>query len=131
MADLSLYKFKADIAKFAQQLDINLATVIRKIALDLWTKVTKKTPVDTGRARASWIVSEGEPDIVTTAPVGTNAVPTPPDFSNVDGTKVVYILNNVSYIEALEDGHSKQAPAGMVRISLAELEVEIESLMIA
>lgn len=44
----------------------------------------------------------------------------------IDGTQSVFIINNLPYIERLEHGWSKQAPAGMVRISKAEVEARIE-----
>jgi hypothetical protein len=38
---------------------------------------------------------------------------------------VIWIYNNLPYIERLEFGHSQQAPLGMVRISIAEIETEL------
>jgi hypothetical protein len=38
---------------------------------------------------------------------------------------IAYIQNNLPYAQRLEDGWSKQAPAGMVALSLAELQAEI------
>jgi Bacteriophage HK97-gp10, putative tail-component len=125
MSDLSLHQFKADIAAFAKLVDVNQATVVKKIAFDLWTKITLKTPVKTGRARAGWGLSINSP-IVATPPVGSYSAPGTPDFSKVDGKQIVYILNNVEYVPNLEDGSSKQAPAGMVRLSIMEIESEIE-----
>ena len=37
--------------------------------------------------------------------------------------KVVFISNNVDYIEFLEEGSSKQAPNGMVAVTVEELRV--------
>ena len=34
--------------------------------------------------------------------------------------EVIYLVNNLEYARALEYGHSKQAPKGMVRITVAE-----------
>ena len=36
---------------------------------------------------------------------------------------VIWIQNNAPYGPALEDGHSGQAPSGMVAVTFAELEV--------
>ena len=38
----------------------------------------------------------------------------------------IWISNNLPYIEALEEGHSQQAPHGMVALSLAEAEQGLE-----
>lgn len=149
MADLSLVTFNADIQAFAKLINANLAIVIKKIAFDLYTRLILKTPVDTGRARAGWGISVNTPIIIQ--PTGYNnkaakkvkgpegadyeaafhasGIFAMPDLSAIDGTQQVFILNSVEYIEALEDGHSKQAPAGMVKVSIAELELEITSLL--
>lgn len=138
MANLSLVKFNADIKAFAQLLDVNQADITRRIAMELWVRIIgnfegRRHPVDTGRARAGWALSIGE--MTTTAPpegIGTSESPAPPpnaDFGGIDGHQVVYILNNVEYIEALEDGHSKQAPNGMVRLAIIEVESQIEAIL--
>ena len=133
MPDLSLYAFKADLAKFQAITKALPGDIVQKIAFDIWTKLILKTPVDTGRARAGWGLSIGEPAVTVPAaenyPKGYTGAPPPiPDVKAVDGTQVVWILNAVEYIERLEEGHSQQAPAGMVRLSLMEMELEIEFL---
>jgi hypothetical protein len=42
---------------------------------------------------------------------------------------VWWIYNNLPYAIALEYGHSRQAPNGMVRIALAEIEAEVSGYM--
>jgi len=42
---------------------------------------------------------------------------------------MITIYNNLEYIEALENGHSQQAPAGMVAVSLAEFNIKLERNM--
>lgn len=129
MADLSAYEFKADCAAFAKIVDINLRDLMRMLILKVWTGVTLKTPVDTGRARAAWGIVFGEPTIAP-IPEGTYGAPAfPAEIQVVDGSQVVYIINALDYIEALEDGHSQQAPAGMVRVTLAEIELEINAII--
>jgi hypothetical protein len=110
---------------------------LKKIALDLMTRIVLKTPVDLGRARSNWQTSIG-------TPIETSKVWNPPGESGGGTNKaaatqaaitqgvatiesitnpyiVVWISNNVIYIEALEDGHSRvQAPRGMVKVSIEE-----------
>ncbi len=121
--------FNAPLEKFAKLIDVNLATVVRVITGDLWGMITQRTPVDTGRARASWQVSEGKPSMAAPSP-GTYGPPSAVSagFENISGTQPVYIVSNLDYIEALENGWSKQAPVGMVAISIAEVEARIEIL---
>ncbi|WP_429820275.1 hypothetical protein [Ensifer sp. B1-9] len=39
-----------------------------------------------------------------------------------DPFQAIFITNNLPYATALEAGHSKQAPIGMVAVTFAELE---------
>ena len=110
------------------------AAVTRRVQLlkawavfELWTKITLRTPVRTGRARASWNIGVGEPD--GTVPAESEQVPFPlaPPLQDMPIGVPVYVTSNLSYIRALEEGHSKQAPAGMVRLSLIEVQAALAS----
>jgi len=68
---------------------------IHGIGIEVFRRVTLRTPVDTGKARAGWYY-KAKPDQFT-------------------------IRNNTNYIVYLEYGHSQQAPAGIVRITLKEI----------
>lgn len=119
--------FQADLKELAKKLDISIGLVITKISLDAWSRITQRTPVDTGRARASWTLKEGQPsDFVPSE--GSSGQPSPPAAS-FDGKTSVFVTSNLDYIRYLEQGSSNQAPAGMVAITLAELEAEAESII--
>ncbi len=66
-----------------------------------------------------------------TTGIDKNGQPTIAKGTNVilqaDGLKDIYIMNNLPYARALEYGHSKQAPAGVVRITLAEVDSYVEA----
>ena len=112
--------FALDIEKFSKDVGLEINLVVRKISLDAYTRVTKKTPVDTGRARANWNLSVGNIDDTTTQSV----IPQTPMLPKNTGlTKAIYITNSLPYINALEHGHSKQAPRGMVGVTMNELKV--------
>ena len=71
-----------------------------------------------GRARSNWFIGSSVSSIVTdsTKDRGAGYVPGAlPESLMGDKT---YFYNNLPYIEALEYGHSTQAPGGMVRVSL-------------
>lgn len=126
----NILEFKADIAAFAKKLQIKKSTVVKKVVLDLWKGITARTPVDTGRARANWFVTQGSPTTRVDLHQGakTGAVPAPelPDVSGITGDESVFIINNLPYIEALENGHSKQAPAGMVKLAIQAEEAALQ-----
>lgn len=127
---MSIKHINRDLAEFAKRIDVKLGLVVEKISYDLHGKITKRTPVDTGRARASWGVAIGEPDRSPPPLPGKQSYEAP-SFGDVkiDGKSPVFITSNLVYMEPLENGHSGQAPHGMVAISVAETVAEIDGIM--
>ncbi len=119
-------QFKLDLNKFTDKTVPEAVAAVRgKISLDLLSKIILKTPVDTGRLRNSWFLSDGQPSS------GTGSAGTTPQM-NVTATFTTpfessWIVNNLPYANRIEFGHSSQAPAGMVRISIAEIVTELSS----
>lgn len=104
-----------NIKELADALEVDVGVVKRKIALDLYADIQRKTPVDTGRARNTW-------------GVGDSPVHKPGVGAISKGMNPTYISNNLPYITRLEFGYSKQAPHGMVRIALASMEAKLSAL---
>ena len=129
----NILKFSAQIEAFAEKIKAAPAVVQKKIAIDLWSSITRRTPVDTGRARANWFLNVGAPsqrvDEYPDAKTGSVPAPELPDISKVDGYQPVFIINNLPYIEALENGHSKQAPNGMVRLAIQAAELRLANAL--
>lgn len=111
----------------------------------LWNAIVLRTPVDTGRARGNWNVAEGFDDSSTsdsTSPKYASADSLPvKDGTNED----IYISNNLPYIGVLEyggypnppknptgktvNGYSRQAPNGMVGVTVASAEKYLEETL--
>lgn len=126
-----LQSVNAPIAKFAELINVNLGTVVRRITLEIFNSITRRTPVKTGRAQSSWQVSEKTLPLTVPAP-GTYSGPdaaAAAAAAKVTGTTEIYIVSNLDYIEALENGHSEQAPIGMVAVSLAETVARINLMV--
>ena len=87
------------------------AKAINALSFKLFAGFVKKTPVDTGNAKNSWNITEDKIDTSI-----KNSVK-----SNISGKKDVYITNSINYILKLENGGSKQAPKGMVALTINEL----------
>ena len=102
-----------------------VSQVTRRVALQVLSGVVQRTPVDTGRARGNWQTSIGRGPTSTTERLdksggaaiseGTAVIGGHKDFEQIQMT------NNLPYIARLEDGYSKQAPEGMVGLTLAAL----------
>ena len=102
--------FSSDVKRFNEKAEKAAEGIFRGTALSLFSKVIARTPVDTGRARMNWMAGLNHPGagrftrVVATAKLGDS----------------IFLTNNLPYIEALEYGSSKQAPAGMVRVTASE-----------
>ena len=125
-------QFALDLKRFGQEAQANWQTVSKKVALDLFRRFVMGTPVDTGRARGNWQCTIGSPATGTIDredPSGQEVMAEVTDTVsrwNVDQV-AIYLTNNVAYIEALEKGHSGQAPRGWVRVALRNYPGIVES----
>lgn len=114
-------KFSIPIARMAEQAKADLDTVARKVALSVFTSVVVRSPVDTGRFKSNWNVSHNAPDFGTTEGANEQRATTEVQKAlsfPVGG--VVWLANGLPYARRLEHGWSKQAPAGMVKITVQE-----------
>lgn len=100
---------------------------ILKHAFEAERRIAMRTPVKTGRAKNSWhTVKPGESDSYTYQDDHGNTF----DGTLQDGHAGPFeaiVGSNVIYMIALEAGHSRQAPNGMVAITLAELSGALEA----
>ena len=101
-----------------------LRTIMRKVALELFTRIIMRTPVDTGRLRDNWQVEIGTPSgnvLDRFDPRGQEAInETTSVVERWDGDTAIFLFNNLPYAMAVEEGWSSQAPQGMVRVTLLE-----------
>jgi hypothetical protein len=108
---------------------------LRAVVVKNWGDIIKSTPVDTGRARGNWFVTQGAPSSQADSRKKKTKGPA---FVLTNTNKEMFgkkwfLTNNLPYILTLEfggygtagggenkvttQGFSKQAPAGMVRIN--------------
>jgi len=115
--------FTAAIKDFSEQPE----KVIRGTLIAMGSKIIKRSPVDTGRFRNNWQFSIDAPATGKDPGAGNEAQLMNAANKLVAGN-TFYMTNNLPYAERLEYGWSKQAPQGMVRVTLGEysqiLEVE-------
>ncbi len=119
--------FSIDIAKWVEKTKARMDLVVRKISLDLFTRIILRSPVDTGRFRGNWQVSIGsapEGVLELDDKSGTATIArAQADTMKVKAGDVIYFVNNLPYANRLETGWSGQAPAGMVAVSIAEVQL--------
>jgi hypothetical protein len=119
--------FQASLDRFSQRVKVAPSQVVAKIALEIHDDIVAMTPRDTGRAASNWNIALGDsPDTSTTAegpqnPAAASQAQTA-KLSDIQPGQNVFITNSLPYIQALENGHSKQAPAGMVKVAIVNAE---------
>lgn len=125
-------KWSVDLNKFTKATKDKILDVRKTFAFLIYSSVVKKTPVDTGRARGNWLISVNNPSKANTSRIDKRKTGAEPSetikqeekakLEKAKGDESIYISNNLEYISALEYGHSKQAPSGMVGVTLANAE---------
>lgn len=122
-------KFSLDISKWVEKAGARADLVVRKVGIDMFTKVIMKSPVDTGRFRGNWQTGIGSiPSGVLEAADKAGGSTISRMTGTVQGAKagdVIYLSNNVPYALKLEYGHSKQAPSGVVRVTVEEFQAAV------
>lgn len=100
--------------------------LMQALFLEAHRRVVLKTPVDTGRARGNWQPTSGDPAEGalenTLDPSGAATISQGAAVAKkLKYGDTAFTVNNLPYINALENGHSQQAPQGMVALTVEEL----------
>ncbi len=117
---------------FQELVEEKIVQVTRLVALETLSRVVMKSPVDTGRFRGNWQVSVGGRATGTLArldPSGQQTIAAGAAvIAHLDRPAMIFITNNLPYANRLENGWSKQAPAGMVAVTIAELNAHFRGI---
>lgn len=139
--------FARNITRFVEKTGISADQVLRKLGIDAYYGVLLRSPVDTGRYRASHRLSVNridpsvEPDrkqkagglfssfgVSSSERVTPGSPPTAEEqaraltaLAGVRFGSTIYITNNLPYAIPLENGHSKQAANGVYSQAFNEL----------
>ena len=131
-------QFSLAISQFAAKAGDRADQVVRQVTLDVAGRIIARSPVGNpsnwkrpappgyvgGRFRANWRIGVGGPATGTTEMIdpdggATNGAIAAALPAKAAGT-VLYLTNNLPYAWALEHGHSKQRPNGMVGLTVLE-----------
>jgi hypothetical protein len=118
--------FDKQVKKVVEILTEVSEKVVKKITLDVTANLIDTTPVDVGWARANWVPAIGQPVVqpvatpesVSTAAQQAGIVSVATSYRLDRGN--VFVSNNVRYITRLNEGSSKQAPAGFVQNAITK-----------
>lgn len=128
-------EYKTRLDKMAEVPADIVGSLQRAGTMSLLTNVAQMTPVDAGRARGAWEVSQDEPPAALppmppSYPGGSAEARGQAAFADAVSRGAeraeairpfsrTYVSNRLPYIVPLNNGHSKQAPAGFVRMAMS------------
>lgn len=109
--------------------EINKVIVTMVARID--SGIVSANPVDTGRSRGNWIITLNNPtsELIVGEDQGESGSPIGPELALSQGQNAlksrkpgdtIYLQNNTSYIEKLNNGSSAQAPANFVQKAMME-----------
>lgn len=125
--------FALDIKKNIAAFNVGVEQAVRGTAIQVFSSIVESTPVDEGRARASWIATGQKPSTRVTTNEDKNGTATisaiQSTVSSLKDYSAFTLTSNLPYINVLEfglygsgdktvNGFSKQAPNGMLRINM-------------
>ena len=127
--------FAKRMNRIAVRVEGNVERAVKDCAGAVLRSVVANTPVDTGYARSNWTPeldrafeglfparvpgekgSTAEENAAATIEAGEPVI----EAFDIKNNVSIHITNNAPHIGALNDGHSKQAPAGFVRIAVLD-----------
>lgn len=119
--------FAAQMRAFANDIPKQVHAIKVAAMQEIVNTVVPATPVKSGKARSNYIVSAGSPDHST-----IREVRDPSGTASLQGAAAVlrgtkpgdslYMTNNLPYMDELNNGSSKQAPAGFIQSSVMAAE---------
>jgi len=137
--------FALDLKRFEEKAVAKQQQALRKISIELFGRVIMRTPVDTGRLRGNWQATTFVPATSEVNVLDKGSKTNSRGIGNsiakgsmqetilAEGNPVMFHLTNtLPYAKVIEYGDpvkSKQAPAGMVRVSIIEFRDVVEEVV--
>lgn len=114
--------FATELRSYCEMTGVEIDRFTRRVALQVAASCIGLSPVDTGRFRANWHIGISNPYRLTSLSVDKDGAATvlkaSGELSSWEPGQDIWISNSLPYAERLEYGWSKQAPAGMVRLTV-------------
>lgn len=117
------YHWTVDPLQFLTNVNKTVAEKTLEIGERIFDEVVARSPVHSGSFRASWNVSVNQPVFVYNVGGSQQSPLQPPKWPRLsikNGDKI-QITNGAPYAGRIENGHSNQAPRGVVALALASL----------
>jgi hypothetical protein len=128
MANQSVAEFAKKLKAFNEKAQAQAEKRLKRICLKAFQSVVQRTPVLTGCARGNWRINFGNVPLRTfsesardTAGSQTLSTGSAAILGKAKVGEQVNVCNSTPYIIPLEHGYSRQAPEGMVHITIDEI----------
>jgi len=114
------------LRQMAERKKAAIEMAVRKTVLDLGASMVEMSPVDTGRFKNNWQYGVNAINYDASRSPGTsgadslNAITT--GVASWKPGETMFITNSLPYAYRLENGWSKKAPNGMVKVTLVNFE---------
>lgn len=118
--------FAEDLKKICDRAGDKAELVVRRAALDIGGQLVDRSPVDTGRFKNNWQTGIGGMDKSISAAADLGGAGALARLAAQVATwkpgQSIFISNSLPYAYRLETGWSKQAPTGIVRLTVQNFE---------
>lgn len=129
MANYQIRQFNESVDAWINAVENGLDDVIEIFGGKVQEALVKASPVDTGRFRGNWQITANKPPLYALNNYDRDGADTIAEGKRAlyaimrggGAVRSIYFSNMLIYANALEYGHSKQAPAGVVGIVAARL----------
>lgn len=132
-----------DIENLSKRTMAKIHKVMKVATMELFKSVIMMTPVDTGRARGNWQCTMTRPadGIIDSEQSEEATIAKMMEVTLKSSIRNgIFLTNNLPYIQKLEyggygdgpktqGGYSKQAPQGMVRVSLKRIQEDLKEII--
>jgi len=120
---ITVVNLNSSIANLNRDVDKEIEKELRARSLKAFADVKLMTPVDTGQARNSWYIGYTERYFDGEGSSSNITIITPKDKP-----QEIIVTNGVTYIQFLNNGHSKQAPIKFIESAFRKYfdSVEVE-----
>lgn len=136
--------FSLQVAEFIAKAKANQDLVVRAITMKIDNKLVQRSPVGDatywknkpppgytgGRFRANWQLSIGSPTAGVRDLIDKDGSATIAAHGSVIATAkagdIIYLVNNLPYAKRIEEGWSRQAPLGLVALTVLEFQKVVD-----
>ena len=125
--------FEAGVRAWTSKAAGQFEKLRRAVIIELFSSVILDTPVDTGRLRGNWVISNGAPDSGTVEildPSGSVSIASVSALAAglpAGKDTKTFLTNSLPYAYEIEyEGASRKAPSGMVRKNMLRISANLK-----